>query len=236
MRTSIFVACFLLSTITFSFAQGQFKIRNDQYIQIGYTGYKALTFGQSTGTPNNGNFALEYCSGCTPTGLNIWKPYPTSGYANYLLFIRDNGNIGVGNQGDATYKMWINGSLKVVSVFQTSDLRFKENIKPLSNNLDKLMAIKTYEYKYIQAERKAGDSLSVNVNKEPVIDYNFDSNLHFGMIAQDIQKLYPNLVTVDEQGYLSLNYTEFIPLLIEAIQEQNKKILQLEKEILELKK
>lgn len=52
-----------------AYSQGQFKIRNDNFIQIGYTGYKALTFGQSTGTPNNGSFSIEYYN----NGLNFWS-------------------------------------------------------------------------------------------------------------------------------------------------------------------
>jgi hypothetical protein len=206
------------------FSQGQFKVRNDALIQIGYSGYKALTFGQGTSNPNNGNFALEYCSACPSSGFNIWKPWPTSLYGNYLLYIRDNGNIGMGNIGDNTAKLWISGNLRVNSTTYTSDARFKENVKPLYGQLTTLMQLKTYQYTFKQNDPKRGDSLSVNVNKEYLPSYNFDSNLHFGLIAQDIQKFYPNLVTRDENGYLSLNYTEFVPILIASLQEQNEQL------------
>jgi hypothetical protein len=102
-----------------------------------------------------------------------------------------------------------------------------------------LLNIKTYQYKFIQNEKKStnqNDSLYVNEDKTYELDYNFDDNLHFGMLAQDIEKVFPNLVTKDENGYLSLNYTEFIPLLIESLKEQNEKILKLEEEIILLKK
>jgi hypothetical protein len=234
MKKLLFLGLFF-STSFYSFSQGQFKVRNDAFIQIGYTGYKVLSFGQGTGTPNNGNFAIEHCTGCTPIGLNIWKPYPTANWGNYLLFIRDNGNIGVGNTGDASNRMWISGNLKVNATVYTSDKRFKENINPIKSSLNELLGIRTYSYNFIKQNIKPGDSLSVNVNKENEVNYNFDDKLHFGFLAQEIQKSYPNLVSEDEKGYLSLNYTEFIPLIINAMQEQNAKIIKLEQEIERLK-
>jgi len=221
----------ILLTSSVVWSQGQFKVRNDGLIQIGYTTNNSLTFGQGNGSSNNGNFALEYCSTCPSAGFNIWKPWPTSDYGNYKLFIRDNGNVGMGNVGDASAKLWISGNLKVNSTTYTSDQRFKENIQPINNQLSNLLRLKTYQYTFIQSERFVGDSLSVNANKEDHPDYNFDSNLHYGLMAQDIEKIYPNLVAKDENGYLSLNYTELIPILISSIQEQNERISKLEEEL-----
>ncbi|MCE3295119.1 MAG: tail fiber protein [Crocinitomicaceae bacterium] len=218
------------------FSQGQFKIRNDEFIQIGYNSPKALTFGQGTGSSNNGNFALEYCSNCSPSGFNIWKPFPTSGYANYLLFIRDNGSTGIGNSGDASARLWVSGNLKVNATIYPSDLRYSQNTKNLNGQLDKLLQLKPVQYTFTPNNQSPGDSLSVNVNKENGNAYNFDDKLHFGVFAQDIEKVYPNLVVKDEYGMLGVNYAEFIPLLIGAIQEQNEKIIELEKEIEKLKK
>ncbi len=234
MKKLLFFGLFF-STSFYSFSLGQFKVRNDAFIQIGYTGYKVLSFGQGTASPNNGNFAIEHCTGCTPVGLNLWKPYPTANWGNYLLFIRDNGNIGMGNTGDASYKLSISGSVRFLSYYQYSDKRFKENVEPLNGSLTNLLGLKTYSYNFIKQDLKVGDSLSVNVNKDNEVNYNFDNKKHFGFIAQEIQNSYPNLVSEDEKGYLSLNYTEFIPLIINAIQEQNAKIIKLEQEIERLK-
>lgn len=44
-------------------------------------------------------------------------------------------------------------------------------------------------------------------------------NTHFGLIAQELQSIYPNLIREDGNGYLSVNYTELIPVLIQSIQE-----------------
>ncbi len=237
----IIIAIIFAAIFKTSFSQGQFKIRNDSYIQIGYTTYKALTFGQSTNlTTNNGNFAVEYCSGCTSSGnggFNIWKPWPTAYSGNFLFYIRDNGNIGVGNIGDNSAKMWVSGNILANAFNLYSDQRFKENIRPLDNPLESFMKIKPFQYNFIQNKiNKENDSLSVNINKDNTINRNFDQKLHFGFLAQDIQKIYPNLVTEDEKGYLALNYVELIPVMIDAIQKQNEKILQLEAIIQTLKK
>ena len=42
---------------------------------------------------------------------------------------------------------------------------------------------------------------------------------HYGLLAQEVQKLFPELVHEDGAGYLSVNYMELIPLLIQAVQE-----------------
>lgn len=216
------------------YPQGQFKIGSNNYIQIGYTGYKALTFGQSTSTPNNGSFAIEHCLSCSPNGLNIWKPWPTAGAANYLLFIRDNGNVGIGNSGDQSIKLNVSGSVRATSFLTFSDERFKENMLPLGKEMEKIGAISVYSYTYRPFDAPARDSLSVNVKKENV-PYAFDGDIHFGVKAKDIMEIYPELVKKDENGFYSVNYIEFIPILISVVQEQNEKIRTLEKIISELK-
>ena len=53
-------------------------------------------------------------------------------------------------------------------------------------------------------------------------------NKHYGLIAQELKEIYPNLVTESQDGYLAINYTEIIPLLIRSIQELNAKVEQYE--------
>ncbi len=237
--TAFIFALFLGMQIAYA-QTGQFRVNTNSFIQIGYSSYKALTFGQSTSSPNNGNFSIEYCANCTASGqggLNFWKPWPTAGMANFLLYIRDNGNIGIGNNGDNSAKLWVSGNLRVNSTTYFSDARFKQNIKELNSSLNNLLKLKPYQYSFIQNEKKlATDSLNVNVNKVANVDYNFDDKLHFGLIAQDVEKVFPHLVVKDERGYLSLNYTELIPLIISAMQEQQLKIQRLEELVSTFKK
>ena len=48
--------------------------------------------------------------------------------------------------------------------------------------------------------------------------------LHYGLIAQELQTIYPNLVEKGQDGYLSVNYVELIPILIRAIQELKQEV------------
>lgn len=215
---------------------GQFRIRNDDYIQIGYDNYKVLSFGAGMGQPNepnNGALALEYWR----EGLNFWCPWPNPMAANYLLFIHRDGNVGINTDASAAEKLWIGGDLRVNSTFYASDERFKKQLKPIEAGLKELMLLRPKQY-YFNTDLNGStktDSVAVNVTKQ-ANNYNFDNKLHFGLSAQEVQKLFPHLVSADDKGFLALNYVEIIPLLINAIQEQQMKIDDLEKRINTIKK
>ena len=53
------------------------------------------------------------------------------------------------------------------------------------------------------------------------------SRVHYGLIAQELMEEYPNLVYENEQGGLSINYIEMIPLLVQSIQELTAEVQQL---------
>ena len=50
------------------------------------------------------------------------------------------------------------------------------------------------------------------------------AKLHFGLSAQELQDIYPNLVDVGQDSYLTINYVELVPLLIQSIQELKNEI------------
>ena len=118
----------------------------------------------------------------------------------------------------------VNGSFTYSSsLMQTSDLRLKENIVPLSSRegsaLGKVLDMNVIEYNYKKMipSMKLPDTVSVDdamraagINPE---------KKHIGLIAQDLQKLYPELVEEGQDGYLAVNYIELVPVLIRAIQE-----------------
>lgn len=58
-----------------------------------------------------------------------------------------------------------------------------------------------------------------------------DDKIHYGFIAQDVQKIIPDAVTEDKNGYLSLNYQELIAPLYALVQEQEDRIDRLEAQL-----
>ena len=96
-------------------------------------------------------------------------------------------------------------------VFSTSDRRYKENIVPLNSAMEQISKVEGVKYNY-----KADDA----------------SLVHFGVIAQDIEKIFPNLVKTNNKGYKSVNYIELVPMLLEAIKEQQSSIEKLQKQLM----
>jgi hypothetical protein len=77
-----------------------------------------------------------------------------------------------------------------------SDIRLKKDFKNLSNSLQSIANLKGYNY-YLRNEK--------------------NPNLQTGFIAQEIQKIFPELVNTGSDGYLSVDYTGLIPHLVESV-------------------
>jgi hypothetical protein len=107
--------------------------------------------------------------------------------------------------------LYVNGS-----IYNPSDKNLKQNIEPItddkSNSIINLEPVK-FNYKDDKEQRK-----------------------HLGFIAQDVEKIYPELVTGSLNNVKSINYVEFIPLLVLKIQNQQKEIDELREQINELSK
>jgi hypothetical protein len=66
--------------------------------------------------------------------------------------------------------------------------------------------------------------------------YKGDDKLHYGFIAQDVQRIIPDVVQESENGYLTLTYHELIAPLYALVQEQEGRISRLEARIEQLEK
>lgn len=108
-------------------------------------------------------------------------------------------------------KLDVNGLTRTTTLVVTSDKNLKSDIKKFSNAseiVDKLNPV-SYSWK----------------NKEQ------DGRQHYGFLAQELEKVLPNLVITDDKGIQAINYIELIPLLTKSISEQNKRISDLENQL-----
>jgi hypothetical protein len=101
-------------------------------------------------------------------------------------------------------------------LFNGSDRRFKKDIKRIENVTDKIKTLNAYTYNFKTDEFKKK---------------NFDEGQQIGLIAQELKEVFPQLVKEDKEGYLAVNYQGMVPVLLEAIKEQQNRIEQLENKV-----
>ena len=106
----------------------------------------------------------------------------------------------------------INNTLNVggdVIAYASSDERLKDNIKPIEGALDKVSKI-------------SGNTFDWNEEKQ-----NTYKGKDYGVVAQEIKEVMPELVDTRDNGYLAVKYDKIVPLLIESIKELKKEIEEL---------
>ena len=118
------------------------------------------------------------------------------------FLINDEGNVVIGADSDTPtleYKLTVEGDIKATgTILQSSDERLKENISHIDNALDRLNSI---------------DGTIYNLKGIP--------GKKLGVIAQDVEKVVPEVVVSDRNSYLSVDYNGLVALLISAVNEQN---------------
>ncbi|MCK5168256.1 MAG: tail fiber domain-containing protein [Bacteroidales bacterium] len=115
-----------------------------------------------------------------------------------------------------------------------SDMRQKENIRSINNGLKTVMALSgvRFDFKpkvYIDESRQS--------SPEEIRFAEAHRKNHLGFIAQDVYKILPEVVEYDDSADVyTMDYTKIIPVLVEAMKEQQVIIESLQSEIQELKK
>ena len=86
-----------------------------------------------------------------------------------------------------------------------SDGRYKENVSPLAYGLNEVAALRPVTFNWANGQ---------------------DDGLHYGLIAQEVREVLPEMVSGEEsgEGMLGLNYGELVPVLVKAVQEQQAEI------------
>jgi hypothetical protein len=168
---------------------------------------------------NSGSVEISLVKGLQNAGVNRRLAVFTGSSAlssSQGIILDENNNLGIGvnenNDLPLSYKLMVSGSIKASgTVVQGSDLRLKEDIRPIDNALSRVNNIDGVYFTYKDTKEKS-----------------------IGVIAQEIQKILPEVVSEDNNGYLSVNYSGIVPVLVEAIREQSSIISDLEERLSKL--
>jgi hypothetical protein len=104
--------------------------------------------------------------------------------------------------------------------FQTSDARFKANVTTLTNALDAVLHLRGVSYDW---------------KRDAFKERNFPAGRQVGFIAQEVEPVLPQVVHTDRDGYKAVNYSGVVPVLVEAMKQQQAQIQAQQKQIDALK-
>ena len=120
------------------------------------------------------------------------------------------GEVGIGVDNPSV-KLDVNGSVNCTGGTCSSDIRWKKDIQPLSNSLSNIVKLQGVTYHW---------------RTDEFSDKDFSSDQQIGFIAQEVEKVYPELVKTNNEGYKSMDYMSITAILLEGIKEQQQIIEQ----------
>lgn len=159
----------------------------------------------------NGNWVSLTASGGTD---NDWTNDQTN---NYVYNNQTGYQIGIQTSTPST-ELDVDGTITCNNITTVSDTRLKDNVESLDNSLDLINDLEGVTYEFKKQD-----------------DMNLADDQQYGFIAQEVEKVLPSLVNTPEEGYKSLEYQQFIPILTNAVKEQQEQIVTQEQTIDNLK-
>lgn len=146
--------------------------------------------------------------------------YYDSTYDKVAIRVSGSGDTYVGGTFTAANNSTINGSLTVngsitstgnITAFYSSDENLKDNITVINGALEKVKALRGVEFDWNDKSEFSGHDI--------------------GVIAQDVEKVIPEIVAEQNTGYKAVRYEKIVALLIEAIKEQQLQIEELKSKL-----
>lgn len=150
--------------------------------------------------PNKATFLAEWQGnsvvGSHNAALDAWTD----------ISINPGANTAIGGYATNGYKLYVHGSAYSAGGWSGSDIRWKKDITPLNQMLNKTLQLNPVTYHW-------------RIDEFP--ENGFDDALQIGLIAQDVELIFPELVKTDANGFKSVSYEKLAVLLLQAFKEQH---------------
>ncbi len=173
-------------------------------------GWNDTDFTEASIQASNGNLHLDAKGVNGGPGDGIYMNHYHNGD---VYLVAGGGNVGIGLfETSPSYKLHVNGSVAGVGPYvNASDARLKKDVVNINDGLSKVMQLRPVTF---------------NWKQEDYPDINLDDRNHVGFIAQEVEEVVPQVVSTagDEMQTKSIAYSDLVPVLTKAIQEQQAEI------------
>lgn len=156
---------------------------------------------------NGNNFFMSYPSSANPPGhffAGFIKTLDGNSFTDYMMWVN-------GDDADGDYGMFqFKKALIVNGTNYPSDSRLKKDVHPISGALDSIAKINGVTFNWKDETKGKGEQI--------------------GVIAQDVEKVLPQIVFTGNEGMKSVDYAKLTPVLVEAVKELKETVDQLKAE------
>ncbi len=148
-------------------------------------------------------------------------------YAGYFENTSGSDGIALSAKSNNGWAGYFEGNVYLSNSYSSSDSRLKKDVQTIDGALGKVLKLRGVSYYWKNKAEMGADSAYAHN----------DTEKHIGVIAQEIEQEFPELVKTDHHGYKTVEYSAIAPILIEAVKElkAEKDALQAEKDALEAK-
>lgn len=170
---------------------------------------------------NNKKFIFHSRTNANGDYLNITSDDAAGNWAwsNGIILMRT-GQVIIGGGTPGTHRLYVTGTAYSTGGWTGSDFKWKKNITPLKETLSEVLKLQGVTYDW-RTDEYPGSG--------------FDSGTQVGLIAQDVEKVFPLLVKTDTDGSKAVAYEKLSAILVEAVKEQQQIIDKQQDEINGLK-
>ncbi|NLK81696.1 MAG: hypothetical protein GX277_05810, partial [Bacteroidales bacterium] len=150
-------------------------------------------------------FALKNSTNLDLNNVPRWDN-ANNQFTNSSIWDNNAGNVHIGgNTISTSYALQVTGAFKTEKIYHSSDARWKTDILQIESALSKVQQLRGVTYSW---------------KADEFPEHNFSKGTQIGLIAQEVETVFPELVITDESGYKAVEYANLVAVLIEAIKEQ----------------